>query len=525
MNKTLKICALIALTAGIGACDEGKYNDLSCDPAEIKSACIDGKYYWECEAATNKFGEKKACAVGTKCSDETGEAVCVADEAYPLVCNEGAKRCSGNTIETCIENQWIKAAQACANGCADGACIDAVAPFCTEGAKQCKADGTGVQNCTNNAWVDGEACENGCENGECKQDQVDENVCDSATDTSKCDVDAITKLTCTDNVWAKESCVFGCENGACKEAGACGGCPDGEPDSCDTQMVGPICAPDGVTIIVCDNLVWTEDKKCENGCEDGACKESGSNPSEGAEPCVYGTDQDKCDDDGITQMTCSETNVWVPTSCTFGCDADTAVCNLAGACNPETDTEPACAKDNVTIITCQDEVWVPGEVCPNGCEEGKCKEDGGDEPVACDSTTDQPKCEEDNITLTTCTENVWVSEPCLFGCDAGACKEADACNAETDTAPKCALDNATILTCTESVWTAGEKCENGCEDGECKEDGGDEPVAEPCNSETDTVKCGGEDDAYVMTCTDSAWVTAETPCEHGCTDGICNLAE
>ena len=526
MNRTLKICALIALTAGIWACDEGKYNDLTCDPAEYKSECIDGKYYFLCLPTEQRL-DKRECSEGTKCSDDTGEAVCVADPNYIMTCNNGDTQCEGDFTKTCIQNTWVKAALACPNGCENGSCKDAPVNTCNNGDTKCNEAGDGILVCNDNAWGNGDSCENGCENGVCKE--ADINKCDSSTDQPKCDIDAVTLLTCSENVWSPESCLFGCEEGACKDADVC----DPEEDT------APKCALDNATILTCsEDSVWAAGDKCENGCEDGACKANSEDPV--YEPCDSTVDTAKCGEDGISLMTCADTDFWVPQSCTFGCDAEVPACKVAGACDSETDTEPACAPDNTTIITCESDVWVPGDVCPNGCEEGKCKDNGGDEPVACDSSTDQPKCEDDNITRTACTDDVWVSESCLFGCEEGACKDADACDAETDTAPKCALDNATILTCTESLWTAGEKCANGCEDGVCKEG---EKVCDPacengevcvegeckdpnaCDSANDAPKCGGEGDAYVVTCTENLWVVAEEACENGCENGECKEAE
>ena len=133
MYRKIGILAFFALLMGCFGCDEGKYNDLACDSETYKSSCMDAKYYLKCLPENNLLNLTE-CPSGTICSDDTGEAVCVGDSN---ACTDSDRQCSGSTVETCINGQWIKASSSCPYGCENGQCREATEIICNENDTQC----------------------------------------------------------------------------------------------------------------------------------------------------------------------------------------------------------------------------------------------------------------------------------------------------------------------------------------------------------------------------------------------------
>lgn len=136
MFKNLKVfIGVLLLSAVMAGCDEGKFNDLSCDDS-YKDECIAYDYFATCQnnvIVTAKCPEANFCF-----TDANGDSRCILakDENAPMDgtsqgnasasdngCTEGSTQCDGNYVQMCTSQQWIKMAEECANGCADGACL------------------------------------------------------------------------------------------------------------------------------------------------------------------------------------------------------------------------------------------------------------------------------------------------------------------------------------------------------------------------------------------------------------------
>jgi len=81
------------------------------------------------------------------------------------ICEEGAKRCSNNNLEQCINNQW-QLVERCEYGCnettltCDPKPPEEIEKICEEGARRCVDNY--LQKCENGEWKTIETCEYGC---------------------------------------------------------------------------------------------------------------------------------------------------------------------------------------------------------------------------------------------------------------------------------------------------------------------------------------------------------------------------
>ena len=305
-GKLLKICLALAMAACVNACDSGSHNDLECDDtyvseclaANVSMVCKDGKLV------------KLECGQGEACSqvEETladgkvvSKGVC---RAVAAACTDGAVQCAadGSKLQNCVSGAWVDGT-ACPNGCENNACKDApVDDKCTDGAVQCAADGSKLQNCVSGAWVDGTACPNGCENNACKDAPV-EGACDE-TFVESCN--------------EKGEVVY-CDGGvvtaaACKEGYTCLTVKDGNYANCFTDE--DICETKGEVEAYCDSENYSYDAQVKLECSemsdgslrtvftgeycDISCNEEGTACVAVADP----SDPTKCSADAIA--TCAE---------------------------------------------------------------------------------------------------------------------------------------------------------------------------------------------------------------------------
>ena len=259
-DKLLKICLALAMAACVNACDSGSHNDLECDDT----------YVPECLAANVSM-------------------VCKDGKLVKLECGQG-EACS-QVEETLADGKVVS----------KGVCR-AVAAACTDGAVQCAADGSKLQNCVSGAWVDGTACPNGCENNACKDAPV-EGACDE-TFVESCN--------------EKGEVVY-CDGGvvtaaACKEGYTCLTVKDGNYANCFTDE--DICDTKGEVEAYCDSENYSYDAQVKLECSemsdgslrtvftgeycDISCNEEGTACVAVADP----SDPTKCSADAIA--TCAE---------------------------------------------------------------------------------------------------------------------------------------------------------------------------------------------------------------------------
>ncbi|MBQ9818540.1 MAG: DUF285 domain-containing protein [Proteobacteria bacterium] len=110
------------------------------------------------------------------CEDGYCKEFCVTQMGAPGEC------VSQDVLKICVSNEYKY--KTCEFGCntKTGLCR-----VCYEGAIQCSSDGTKVQKCENNKWVDQETCTNSCQSGFCLNDDKTINgmKADVAPDFSK----------------------------------------------------------------------------------------------------------------------------------------------------------------------------------------------------------------------------------------------------------------------------------------------------------------------------------------------------
>ncbi|TNF29909.1 MAG: hypothetical protein EP329_14660 [Deltaproteobacteria bacterium] len=322
-------CGVVgAVTAACpGGCQDGVC--ASCAPACDGKACGPDGCNGSCGTCD---GEGEVCvagqctcvpAVGTACC---GDAVCPVDSC-------GVK---GDAVE------------ACAYGCASGACQPCV-PACD--GKDCGDDGCGG-TCGDAPCDGGEICVEGV----CSCVDEGATVCCGADGASRCGVDS-----CGQSLGTLGVCDYGCADGACLPCpvdctdrecgddgcgGSCGDCDGG------TQCVTGACVCVSAASVACcgdarcayDSCGNQEEtlEPCPWGCTDGACL-----------PCPADCTGRVCGDNGCGGS-CGD------------CAAD-EVCTLAGAC---TDCQPMCDG-----VSCGDDGC--GGSCgtcdaPLTCDDGQC---------------------------------------------------------------------------------------------------------------------------------------------------------
>ncbi|MFC2143524.1 hypothetical protein ACFLQN_03930, partial [Candidatus Aenigmatarchaeota archaeon] len=113
------------------------------------------------------IGDDFQIVLSTETSTEQTAINSVSLEAYAesadqLECNEYETQCNQNTLETCIENQWVFTEQCDLCSESPARCVDVV---CNEGESRCLDDE--VQVCQSGEWTTIELCESGCFGGSC----------------------------------------------------------------------------------------------------------------------------------------------------------------------------------------------------------------------------------------------------------------------------------------------------------------------------------------------------------------------
>lgn len=179
-SKILKGIAVLGVIFGAYACDDGKYNDLDCDPATFYNECLDETAFAWCN---NGKMEVTSCGSDSSCDDTHAPVVDAAGNPVlcflksgsvpevvpspdvPDVCRAGEKVCDGNTVMSCQYGQLVKE-RTCAGGCENGACKPSSGTnVCQDSQTVC--DGKRVKTCRGGAWVVTQTCEETCSNGAC----------------------------------------------------------------------------------------------------------------------------------------------------------------------------------------------------------------------------------------------------------------------------------------------------------------------------------------------------------------------
>ncbi len=205
-------------------------------------------------------------------------------------CTEGEKACEGTGFKECKKGKdgctaW-SAVQPCPEGqaCSGNACVDTCKPECNvENLRECSENGfrvcTSVDGCLK--WGDVVACDNGCDNGACKDPAPTcEDEC--TADTRECLDEAGSYRMC--GQFDDDSCREWSQPALCGDGQICsnGECVDnGEPgvectDKCETGAV--VC--DGNGYKTCGDFnadgcsEWSEVTACkaDETCDDGVCK-------------------------------------------------------------------------------------------------------------------------------------------------------------------------------------------------------------------------------------------------------------
>ena len=191
-------------------CDLGNTN--ACVP-EDQPTCTDGaKNQDETDVDCGGTicagcGENAACAADTDCESGTCDGdKCTAPDPN-TGCNPGEVRCTGNTVQTCDQNQWVET-QICAQACAAGACADDVQ--CTPGANRCFKNSVQTCNVAGSAWQHLDICEEDCMNGLCV------GACEPTA--LRCNGDVQEMCGMDGQTWAQnEACALGCDHRVCIE--------------------------------------------------------------------------------------------------------------------------------------------------------------------------------------------------------------------------------------------------------------------------------------------------------------------
>ena len=201
-----------------------------------------------------------------------------------------------------------------------------------------------------------------------------------------------------------------------------------------------------------------ESENCPNGCESGNCQ-----------PALNSPCKKDCNMDGGRQMTC--VRIGSEESCKPACFGENEGVN-APECWRNASLGPNAADLSITDTCAKDELGTlyvvssASETCTNGCESGECKHSS-------DVTTCTKNCDE-ATTRNAAGICVHISgeEVCKPACLGNKSGENKLCFEDPDThevfpvTDNCAEDELGTLYSESSV--RGMKCNNGCEDGECK---------------------------------------------------------
>jgi hypothetical protein len=114
---------------------------------------------------------------------------------------------------------------------------------------------------------------------------------------------------------------------------------------------------DGMTSQVCGSDGHWTTTSCPNGCYGGDCG-----------VCKPGTDVPRCNPMASNTPQVCTGGVWVDDP---PCPSATPICS-GGNCFECTDGQARCNANTSQLETCMSNHWLPGMVCPNGCNGDQC---------------------------------------------------------------------------------------------------------------------------------------------------------
>lgn len=359
---------------------------------------------------------------------------CGGDHDEYSFCVNNVKRCNGNDLQVCANNNWLHI-QTCNHGCdaINKECqSDDVGETCNVGEQRCD-DGNNLKFCTGDGWSY-VTCSNGC--------NIEKNDCFSADETAKCQSgeqkcagDKL--LICSNGEWIATNCSNGCDaaKNECKSGNAGSVCENGAK-TCDQE---------NNTIKQCSDNKWIVIETCPGQCspETNACIAECQN----SERQCYGNNLRVCFD-----------SKWEVRSCAHGCDTEKKECYSSAPGVTCSNGEKRCTGS--TLQTCASSAWQNSEDCEYGCDpiKNECKPKPG--APAC--SDEEKRC--NGKTLQSCSNGKWQdSQNCDYGCDT----EKKECIPE-GSGSSCASGDVrcngnNLLLCLYGNWVHGEMCDYGCD--------------------------------------------------------------
>ncbi len=231
----------------------------------------------------------KSCTIDADC---VGDEICVIKEGLSSglctpdesedgdisLCEEGEKRCSGDTVEACNANGSWAYERECTKGCENGVCGEDFDPVgeCELGDVRCNDNLVEICKNVNDVpiWQFYQECPFGCEEGHCIGADGDEEVvlvCEE--NEKKCYDNQV--MVCSDDgqSWTVED---PCINGTCIGEPPLAQC--GDKIICQPRM--RVCNEDDTAVKVCNedgtewDLLWCSGMTCDRGqcVSDSFCK-------------------------------------------------------------------------------------------------------------------------------------------------------------------------------------------------------------------------------------------------------------
>jgi hypothetical protein len=354
-----------------------------CDSATFQKSCSNANTVQYC--SNGEIVEKTCnqCMINTAtnyyCCDGKNDK-CQSTQA----CTEGAKQCSGNTIQVCSNGVWTNS-MVCGEStpvCSNGQCVPqgtvvncptTAGATCDNCHAVCSNDGAHAYVC-----ISGKISEWTCANNVCSVDDKNTVKCDKPQG-DQCDSSTFPKVCTTANT------VRYCNNGIIAEK-ACNQCLvnpdtnwyccDGQNDKCQTSCTDGETRCSGDSYQICTNGEWLT-APCAGICSNGICVE---------DSCTNG--QTRCS--GNTYELCNN-GQWIQADCYGYCSNDQCITDC-------TNGETRCS-DN-TIQVCTNGVWTNSTVCSGAtpvCREGQCVSEGNNCPQ-----TANADCDKDNPCQAVC---------------------------------------------------------------------------------------------------------------------------
>lgn len=333
-NKVCSVSGDVASCVDKTADDKCVAGEKVCDGTDKIKVCDD----------KGEWGSATACGAGMKCDESSKE--CVTD-ATSTSCNKGDKRCvtdtGDNVYQACGNDGKWGAAQTCGRNtvCSGGNCVTCVpgSTVCDGGMwggsnklNTCKADGSGY---------DSKECENGCQNGACRECTNNEMKC---TDDGKFQI-------CRNGAWVEYDCGAKDKCSTKTGYGSTPGCVCNSGRNADMQ-----CAANG-DVQTCTQQgggfggqaynYWATTMSCGEGmCENNKCK------------CSNG--DKRCSSDNRAVETCDKNGAWQASSCgaDMVCDAGKKAC----VCE-ENDVRCHLNNRNNEVQTCKNGEWKTDKTC------------------------------------------------------------------------------------------------------------------------------------------------------------------